>query len=135
MWIDLQDEVGNAGDRGLLGIATSPDFAGNPYVFLLYTADPVFGAPDEGMETPAVQRLTRYVDKAGYADPASRFVLFGATNSTGVPICYNTHAVGSVKFGWDGSLFVTTGDGGHWNFDLGDFGQNQEPEDYLCELK
>lgn len=33
-------------------------------------------------------------------------------------------AVGSLNFGLDGSLLVTTGEGAHWNFDMGDWGQD-----------
>ncbi|MGD1899739.1 MAG: DUF4347 domain-containing protein, partial [Phormidesmis sp.] len=39
-FIDISDQVNRASDRGLLDIAVHPDFANNPYVYLLFTYDP-----------------------------------------------------------------------------------------------
>src|SRR5262249_19786839 len=46
-FLTLDDEINNAGDRGLLGIALHPDFALNGYVYVLFVVDPIPGAPDE----------------------------------------------------------------------------------------
>ncbi|BAZ08038.1 PA14 domain-containing protein [Calothrix sp. NIES-3974] len=40
VFIDISNEVNNTRDRGLLAIAVHPNFAENPYVYLLYTYDP-----------------------------------------------------------------------------------------------
>src|SRR5262249_10093949 len=40
-FIDLQDEVGYGGDRGMLGIALDPNFLDNRLVYLLFTVDPI----------------------------------------------------------------------------------------------
>src|SRR5262249_22747128 len=52
VFADLNVTVFNAWDRGLLGMALSPDFASNPYVYVLYDLDahtdrtaPVWGTP------------------------------------------------------------------------------------------
>ena len=50
--IDLSNEVNTAGDRGLLGIAIDPNFATNPYVYLLYTYDPPETAARRGRRQP-----------------------------------------------------------------------------------
>jgi glucose/arabinose dehydrogenase len=39
-FIDISDIVNGTRDRGLLDIAVHPDFANNPYVYLLFTYDP-----------------------------------------------------------------------------------------------
>lgn len=111
IWIDLTEEVCGSGDRGLIGITTSPNFAQNPFVFLWYTVDPIYGSSDEPMEEPANQRLVRYEDKNGLPILESRMALLGGGVDDGPPICYNTHAIGSVKFGLDGSLLLTVGEG------------------------
>jgi hypothetical protein len=49
-FIDLHEEVNGPWDRGMLGIALDPDFLSNRHVYLLYTADPVPGEPDEPPE-------------------------------------------------------------------------------------
>ena len=82
--IDLSSEVNEFGDRGLLGIAVNPNFATNPYVYLLYTYDPPetagqtgSAAPDQAGNRPS--RLVRVtVDPTTMiADPASELVLVG----------------------------------------------------------
>jgi hypothetical protein len=42
----------------------------------------------------------------------------------GPPVCFNSHAIADVKFALDGSIFVSVGEGSHWNFDYGDWGQD-----------
>ena len=133
IWIDLTEEVCGSGDRGMLGITTNPNFQATPFVFLLYSVDPIYGEPDEPMEDAVNQRVVRYTDKDGMADAASRLAILGGGEADGIPICFNTHAIGSIKFGHDGSLLITGGEGSHWDFDLGDFGQNQIPTDSQCE--
>ncbi len=46
-WINLIDDVADAQDKGMLGLAFDPNFANNRYVYLIYTQDPVYGQPDE----------------------------------------------------------------------------------------
>jgi len=130
-FIDLIDEVGNAHDRGLLGIALDPDFAQNGYVYLLYVVDQVFGQPDESGGSVTFGRLTRYTAIGNTADPNSRLVLLGNDASDGFPHCHKSHAIGTVRFANDGTLFVGSGDGAH--FDFTDGGQNVTADDPDCE--
>jgi hypothetical protein len=128
-------------------VTTNPDFAHNPFVFLLFTVDPIYGDPDEPMESAANQRLIRLQNVNSYADPNYRIDLIGGGENDGIPVCYNTHAIGSVKFGLDGSLFITAGEGSHWDFDegkplyyltnnfSGDFGQDVDPLDPECRQR
>lgn len=72
-FINLQERVNDAGDRGLGGIAVHPDFATNPYVYLAYTYDPpevqgrtdLSGPDGRGNRPSQVIRVT--------ADPSTNF--------------------------------------------------------------
>ncbi|WP_246755929.1 DUF4082 domain-containing protein [Bradyrhizobium neotropicale] len=82
--IDLSNEVNEYGDRGLLGIAINPNFASNPYVYLLYTYDPPETAGQTGLAArdQAGNRPSRLVrvtvnPATMVADPASELVLVG----------------------------------------------------------
>src|SRR5881296_170409 len=71
-----------------------------------------------------IGRLTRYTCRSsdGFRsiDPASRLVLIGETKDTGFPMLSDTHGVGSLVFGQDGTLFVSCGDGGNaYSVDIG----------------
>jgi glucose/arabinose dehydrogenase len=115
MW-DGQREVLNSGDRGLLGIAVDPEFAANGHVYLLYTVDPDSNGVDD--DDDAFGRLVRYRTSAADSnllDPASRTVLLGATWREGIPSGSSSHAIGALRWGDDGSLLVTAGDGGQFN--------------------
>lgn len=118
-FIDITDEVGSAGHRGLLGIALDPDFANTPWVYLLYAVDPIPGPPDESATTPTFGRLVRYRadPKTGgnTAIPTSRQVLLGQEPAQGFIHCFTTHAVGTLRFAGDGTLFVGSGDGAHFS--------------------
>jgi glucose/arabinose dehydrogenase len=66
-------------------------------------------------------RLIRVTEVDGVGDRANYVILLGRNAADSIPVCYNTHAIGSVKFGHDGSLIASIGEGGHWDFDLGKF--------------
>jgi glucose/arabinose dehydrogenase len=123
-FIDLENEVQNGNDRGLLGIALDPDFLNNRQVYLLYTVDPLRGQPDGPVDIETFSRLTRYTGTlasgGNVADLSSRLVLIGVNPSEGIPSCHSSHTIGTVMFGNDDSLFVGAGDGAH--FDLADVG-------------
>ncbi|WP_088675071.1 DUF4082 domain-containing protein [Rhizobium sp. R339] len=87
--VDLSSQVNyTPGDRGMLGMAIHPNFAANPYVYLLYTYDPPETANGTGLAGPDTKgnrpsRLVRLTINPNtmIADPASLVVLAG-TNST-----------------------------------------------------
>lgn len=113
--LDIRDEVLSNGDRGLLGLAVSPQFATDRTLFLYYTADPDSDGVDD--DDDAWQRLVRVQISpadSNAIDPASRVVLFGAGWSDGVPDGAAAHGGGALRFGRDGTLLVTTGDGAHY---------------------
>jgi glucose/arabinose dehydrogenase len=121
--IDLQQEILNNGDRGLLSVQVDPDFTTNGLIYLLYIVDPNQDGNDSEQET--FGRLTRYkvyIDINGdmLADPASRTILIGNTWPEGIPSIHLSHSVGDMRFAADGSLFLSCGDGAH--YDLTDAG-------------
>jgi glucose/arabinose dehydrogenase len=122
--VDIAGEVGAWRDHGMLGFALDPNFRQNGYIYLLYVVDhhhlAQFGTPAYNPNTnefnrATIGRLTRYTARASddfrTVDPASRQVLFGETASTGCPILFYSHGVGSLVFGMDGTLLASCGDG------------------------
>src|SRR6185503_8073373 len=140
--IDLHEEVGGWRDFGLLGFALHPNFRQNGYLYLSYVVDhhhlTKFGTPDYHPDTneyfmPTIGRITRYTARASddfrSVDPASRRVLLGESITNGFPITYQSHGVGSLVFGTDGSLLAACGDGGSYSTtDLG-----SAPETYFTQ--
>jgi len=122
--LDISEEVGDWGDYGCLGFALDPNFRANGYIYLLYTVDRhhllFFGTPNYNPNSnqynaATIGRVTRYTclssDGFRSVDPASRFILIGATKSTGFPMSSDTHGIGSLAFGEDGTLLASCGDG------------------------
>ncbi|HKQ57364.1 MAG TPA: PQQ-dependent sugar dehydrogenase [Candidatus Eisenbacteria bacterium] len=111
LW-DGSQEVLNEGDRGLLSIAVDPAYLTNHYIYMLYTVDPDSNGVDTSDE--AFGRLTRYTvsfTDSNVVDASSRRVLMGAVWSDGPPVGSNTHTIGDLAWGADGSLLVSAGDG------------------------
>lgn len=122
--IDISEEVGSWRDHGLLGFALDPNFYENGHFYLLYAVDrhhlfhygtPSYDPDSNEYFSATIGRITRYT-----ADPATNFsttlpgsrkVLIGHTHDTGMPILHESHAVGSLAFGADGTLLASMGDG------------------------
>jgi len=122
--IDLHEEVGDWRDHGLLGFAVDPNFSTNGYIYLLYVVDfhhlKYFGTAAYDPATneyfrDTIGRVTRYTCNAadGFrsVDLSSRKVLLGESMSTGLPMCHQSHGVGALVFGSDGTLLISCGDG------------------------
>ena len=82
-------------EEGLIGVTADPNYAKNNYVYLFYAT-----------KDTAANRLSRFVLKNGKFDMASekKIIDVGTTRD----IC--CHTAGSLTFGPDGSLFISTGD-------------------------
>lgn len=126
--LDINDEVGGWRDYGLMSVALDPHFAKNGHFYLLYVVDrhhlDHFGTAQYSAATntyyaATIGRITRYTATAAsnrsVADPASRLVLLGESAATGIPIVHQSHGLGSMMFGEDGTLLVTTGDAASYN--------------------
>ncbi len=98
-------------EQGLLSLAFHPDAAVNHFAFIWYTAKKDSTHPDREV----LARITQGSD--GTFDPSSLTVLLEVADPA-----WN-HNGGTVLFGRDGYLYVSTGDGGAGNDPWGN-GQN-----------
>ena len=128
---DGQSKVLDSLDRGLLDIAVDPNFSTNRRVYFLYTVDPDSANQDNRDESYG--RLERYQLTTDFSAvvPSSRAVLFGTQWSNGPLIASPSHTVGAVRFGTDGTLLVSIGEGA--NFVDPDAGGN-DPNAFLPGL-
>ena len=93
----LKVTVNGLYERGLLGITFDPNFRTNQYVYIYRTS---------GGDTPQ-NIVERYTANGDVANVASRTTLVSGIHSdTGI------HNGGCLKFGPDGKLYISTGDGG-----------------------
>lgn len=97
-FLDLAGQISTDGERGLLGLATAPDFAstGTFYVYLTNPSGTI--------------ELRRYRTLAGSrdrADPATADVILTIPHPG-----YSNHNGGWIGFGPDRALYIATGDGG-----------------------
>lgn len=105
--LDLEHQLCTNGERGMQSVVPHPNFVENNWLYLYYTAyspdcleDPNFGPRN---------RLSRFK-----MDPQTLRIM----NETeqilmeGAPTHKFFHNGGAIKFGNDGKLYVTTGDGG-----------------------
>jgi glucose/arabinose dehydrogenase len=105
-------EVQPSGNGGITGIAVDPDYVHNHFVYFAYTMDP----DSNGIYdlNPTFGRVVRFRTAAwdsNVVDPASKTVLIGRAWPDGVPAGKLDHVIDGLRFGADGSLLVTAGDG------------------------
>jgi glucose/arabinose dehydrogenase/PKD repeat protein len=133
---DLRTNVYNFWDRGLLGMAVSPGFPGDPSLYVLYSYDHILGtggsAPHWGTpgatSDPCPNPPGANTDGCLSSARLSRLTIGGGGTSTGETVLledwciqYPSHSIGDVVFGPDGSLYVSGGDGA--SFTYADWGQ------------
>ncbi len=128
VFADLSTQVYNAWDRGLLGLAIHPDFPTVPYVYVFYTYDATIGgtAPlwnDSCPDPPGFTNQGCQVSSRLSRLTASGEVMSGPEVVLREGWCqqFPSHSVGDLAFGQDGALYLTHGDGAHFNFP--DYGQ------------
>lgn len=111
-------------ERGLLGVAVDPSFATNRFVYLFYTRNAT-GSCATGIDG-ARNRVSRFVlPDTNVIDPATETVLVDGLRSFG-----GNHNAGDLRFGNDGFLYVSTGDGGaDYAGDSGSAGANDAARD------
>lgn len=82
-------------EEGLIGITADPNFSTNNYIYLFYSTNDT-----------AANRLSRFVFKNGKLDLASEKKILDVATTR--DIC--CHTGGSLAFGPDGNLYISTGD-------------------------
>ena len=140
VFADLNVNVYNFWDRGLLGMALAPNFPADPYVYVLYTYDHQLGstAPAPRWGTPGVYSDPCPTPPGATGDGCvvsarlSRLQAAGNTMTGGEQVLvedwcqqYPSHSIGTVEFGPDGALYASGGDGASFNFT--DYGQDGAP--------
>lgn len=90
-----QIPVHRGNENGLLGIALDPDFETNQWLYLFYSAP-----------SPQVQHVSRFTVDGDTLDLASEQLLLEIPHQR--EVC--CHSAGSMTFGPDGNLYISTGD-------------------------
>ena len=101
-----------AGNAGLTGIAVDPHYPENHYVYFAYVMDPDSDGVDTG--SPAFGRVVRFQTSASDSnrvDESTKTVLIGRAWADGVPTGHVDHLIDGLRWGADGSLLVSAGDG------------------------
>ena len=128
---DLRSRVHDFWDRGLLGLALDPGFtSGRPYVYVLYAYDKAPNSaqqPRWGDGCPTPPGATD--DGCVITGRLSRLNAAGTETVLIEDFCqqYPSHSVGTIDFGPDGMLYVSSGDGASFNW--ADYGQDGNPGD------
>ncbi|WHT17136.1 PQQ-dependent sugar dehydrogenase [Crossiella sp. CA-258035] len=130
VFADLRTQVQDYWDRGLLGLALHPRFPVVPHVYVAYTYDAIPGgvAPAWGDTCPDPPGAT--VNGCVVQGRVSRLVASGNTGTEQVVLTswcqqFPSHTVGELRFGADGALYVSAGDGASFNY--ADWGQTKNP--------
>lgn len=129
--IDISPEVGNWRDFGLIGFTLDPDFDNNGLIYLLYVVDrhylmnfgtAVYSDTTNEYFNATIGRVTRYKTVTNASNQVSanlntRKILLGESKTTGIPVLFESHGVGSLVFASDGTLLVSAGDAASYNGD------------------
>jgi glucose/arabinose dehydrogenase len=109
-FLDLRDRMvgldGNYDERGLLGLAFHPDYAGNGRVFVYYSAPLRPGGPAGWNHTSVISEFKVSAEDANRADPNSERIILQVDQPQ------SNHNSGAIAFGPDSYLYIPLGDGG-----------------------
>src|SRR5918995_6335976 len=120
--LDISGKVCTNGARGLLGVAVDPNFATNHYIYLFYTFKKHGVCPQNTANVP-VNRVERYVLSDSNTATPDKILL------DNIPNMHHNNA-GDLRFGKDGYLYVTVGDGAcDYAGDSGCGGENDASRD------
>jgi glucose/arabinose dehydrogenase len=108
-FLDISTKITYGGERGLLGLAFHPQYATNGYFFVYY---------NNLAGNITVARYSVSSTDPNVANPASEKLMLD------IPKPFSNHNGGSIHFGPDGYLWISTGDGGSGG-DPNNNGQNK----------
>lgn len=123
--LNISDEVGLWADHGLMSVCLDPQIEQNGLIYLYYIVDrhhllhagtPQYDSAANEYNNATIGRVTRYqlVQQGPLVttDYSTRKILLGESISTGIVVTYQSHTGGSLIFGRDNTLLLSTGDGG-----------------------
>jgi glucose/arabinose dehydrogenase len=114
-FLDVSSEIVSGGEQGLLGLAFHPNYPEDPHFFIDYT--------DRSGNT--VVSRWRVSSDPNVADANSEEIILHVDQP------FANHNGGAVRFGPDGDLYISLGDGGSG----GDpFGNGQNLDTYLAKI-
>ncbi len=98
-FMDIRSRVGDRGnEEGLLGLALDPDFSANGFFYTYYSG----ASPRRSV----ISRFSVSADTPDRADPDSELVIMEVAQP------FSNHNGGQIRFGPDGFLYISLGDGG-----------------------
>ena len=97
-FLNIQSQVMNSGERGLLGLAFHPQYPDSPYIYVNYVIT--------GTITNRISRFTVNPNNANDIDESTQLIYI---EQVGVQ---SNHKAGDLAFGADGYLYIGMGDGG-----------------------
>lgn len=115
-------DVNEIADHGVLGLALDPNFATNGFVYISYTFE---NTPGKNYNGPKTARIVRVKANGDVVEPGSYTILVGSVGGDEQkPTCWDypktadcmpsdspSHSAGGLRFGPDGKLYATVGDG------------------------
>jgi glucose/arabinose dehydrogenase len=132
VFADLNVNVYNFWDRGLLGMALDPGFPTKPYVYVLYTYDQPRWGTSGVYSDPCPTPPGPTDDGCVVSGRLSRLQAAGNTMTGAEKVLvedwcqqYPSHSIGAVEFGPEEALYASGGDGASFNFV--DYGQDGNP--------
>jgi glucose/arabinose dehydrogenase len=105
-FLDLRGVISSGGERGLLGMALTPDYASSGRFFVDFT---------NAAGDTVVARFVRDSSNPLTASASSRFDLRWPNGLRYISQPYTNHNAGNLAFGPDGYLYIGLGDGGSAN--------------------
>ena len=105
-FLNLTPSISSGGERGLLGLAFSPDYASSGRFFVNFT---------NSAGHTVISRFRRSAADPLRADPSTRFDLQWPNGNRFITQPFANHNGGHLAFGPDGFLYIGLGDGGSGN--------------------
>ena len=109
VFLDITDRVQRqpGSEEGLLGLAFHPNYASNGYFYVFYTRK---NASSTVVHDDTISRFSVSTGDPDVANSASEAILIQQPGDQ----WGSNHNGGDVKFGPDGYLYISLGDGGNW---------------------